>query len=547
MSSAQDTVLAYHEATKHRFHAFARGPGYLDWANQPDPFRRYAGSEIIALDRPTADDDGPAYEDAFYENRVAPAALSRGTVSRLFFDSLALSAWKQAGGSRWALRVNPSSGNLHPTEGYLVCGPVPGLSTTPMVCHYAPAIHALEVRTRFSEPVWRTLTAQLPQPVLLVALSAIAWREAWKYGERAFRYCQLDTGHALGAVTLAAAALGWKARLLDELGDEQLRALLGLPRDSDPEAERPECLLAVFPQGNVCAAGSLPQAAIAAIAAGAWQGFANRLSPSHRRWPVLEEAQRAARKPPTDHPYALWTPPAVAPLPGGVRAPLRRFIRRRRSAVDMDGRTRLDAPVFCRILSQCLPHAGRFPFNALPWPPAVHLALFVHRVEGMTPGLYALVRRPDAVQALRQALDPGFDWEPPGGSSPRGLPLYRLAAGDVRALAARLACHQEIAGDAVAAVAMLAEFESRLAAHGAWFYRRLHWECGVLGQVLYLEAEAAGIRGTGIGCFFDDPTHAALGLAGRSYQDLYHFTLGGPVEDPRLTTLPPYPADGGNR
>jgi hypothetical protein len=62
----------------------------------------------------------------------------------------------------------------------------------------------------------------------------------------------------------------------------------------------------------------------------------------------------------------------------------------------------------------------------------------------------------------------------------------------------------------------------------------------VLGQVLYLEAEAAGVRGTGIGCFFDDAMHALLGLEGDAFQSLYHFTVGGPVEDPRLATLAPY-------
>ena len=62
----------------------------------------------------------------------------------------------------------------------------------------------------------------------------------------------------------------------------------------------------------------------------------------------------------------------------------------------------------------------------------------------------------------------------------------------------------------------------------------------MLGQVLYLEAEAAGVRGTGIGCFFDDPVHEIVGIKGRSFQSLYHFTVGGPVEDGRLMTLPPY-------
>ena len=71
-------------------------------------------------------------------------------------------------------------------------------------------------------------------------------------------------------------------------------------------------------------------------------------------------------------------------------------------------------------------------------------------------------------------------------------------------------------------------------------YRRLFWETGVIGQVLYLEAEAARVRATGIGCYFDDPVHELLGLKDRRFQSLYHFTVGGAVDDPRLTSRPPY-------
>src|SRR5262249_36572253 len=88
--------------------------------------------------------------------------------------------------------------------------------------------------------------------------------------------------------------------------------------------------------------------------------------------------------------------------------------------------------------------------------------------------------------------------------------------------------------------AMLAEFEATLQADGPASYRRLHWEAGLIGQVLYLEAEAAGIRATGIGCFFGDATHALLGLKDRAWQTVYHFPAGGPVEDARLQTLAPY-------
>jgi hypothetical protein len=87
---------------------------------------------------------------------------------------------------------------------------------------------------------------------------------------------------------------------------------------------------------------------------------------------------------------------------------------------------------------------------------------------------------------------------------------------------------------------MIARLEPSLRARGEWFYRRLYWECGLIGQVLYLESEAAGARSTGIGCFYDDAVHEVLGLAGPKWQSLYHFSMGVPVEDTRLTTEPGY-------
>jgi hypothetical protein len=123
---------------------------------------------------------------------------------------------------------------------------------------------------------------------------------------------------------------------------------------------------------------------------------------------------------------------------------------------------------------------------------------------------------------------------------PDHLRLFLLAEGDFRDAARMVSCNQEIASDGAFSLGMIADFGDRSRTGGAWWYRRLFWEAGVLGQVLYLEAEAAGVRGTGIGCYFDDVFHDRLGLSGDEFQDLYHFTVGGPVDDPRLTALPPY-------
>ena len=105
-----------------------------------------------------------------------------------------------------------------------------------------------------------------------------------------------------------------------------------------------------------------------------------------------------------------------------------------------------------------------------------------------------------------------------------------------------VSCHQDIAGSGVFSLGMIVPFKTRITDQ-PFCYRHLFWETGMIGQILYLEAEAAGLRATGIGCFFDDPVHDVFGLSGQRFQSLYHFTVGGPVEDSRLTTLPPYPAE----
>jgi len=106
----------------------------------------------------------------------------------VFYYGLALSAWKAIGGSRWSLRVNPSSGNLHPTEGYLIGRPIAGLTERLAVLHYAPFEHGLEVR-RWIEPAGFQTLCHAFGAVGLVALTSIHWRESWKYGERTYRYC----------------------------------------------------------------------------------------------------------------------------------------------------------------------------------------------------------------------------------------------------------------------------------------------------------------------------------------------------------------------
>ena len=137
------TPWAYHQRTQHHLDRYAAGPETLDWDAQPDPFRRYDGCPEIPLPL-TPTSNAVSFGDLHRPGTIAPVPLNLNGLGRLLELSLGLSAWKQYGPDRWALRCNPSSGNLHPTEGYLVCRALPDLADG--VYHYRPDAHLLEQR-----------------------------------------------------------------------------------------------------------------------------------------------------------------------------------------------------------------------------------------------------------------------------------------------------------------------------------------------------------------------------------------------------------------
>ena len=562
-----DRVIRYHVQTKHHFNRYARALGYLDWANQPDPFRRFEGAPLISLPllRPDEDPVSPAYDSVYQPGMVDGHPVTIRSLSRFFEFALALSAWKKAGESEWALRSNPSSGNLHPTEGYLLIPQIDGLDLKPGLYHYAPKEHGLELRAEFPSGQIAKLLSPFPPGAFLVGLTSVHWREVWKYGERAFRYCNHDVGHAIGTARIAAATLGWKMTLVDGVAQHTTTMLLGTNRTEDfqgVEPEHPDCLAVMWPVEDMRREASgvrgndtigvplfLDPDVVKGLAAGPWYGKANHLSREHGvHWDIIDEVAEASWK--TDSSERTverlldqTTPHTLPPTPHGPSAG--QVIRQRRSAVSFDGKTSISAATFFRMMELVMPRSDRpqlerpMPWDVWPHEPAIHLLIFVHRVEGLTPGLYFLVRDQQKLSFIQESMNPEFIWTP-APDCPEEVPLYWLLEGNAKKLAVQVSCHQDIAGDSAFSFGMLAEFEGRLREGGAWWYPRLFWESGLLGQVLYLEAEAAGVRATGIGCFFDDPVHEIVAMKGLNLQSLYHFTIGGPVEDRRLMTLPPY-------
>ena len=88
-----EVVMRYHQETKHHFFRYARSLGYMDWANQPDPFRRYEGAplSVLPLLKPDEAPLSPLYEDLYRGGVIVSAPINMRSLSRFFEYSLAIS------------------------------------------------------------------------------------------------------------------------------------------------------------------------------------------------------------------------------------------------------------------------------------------------------------------------------------------------------------------------------------------------------------------------------------------------------------------------
>jgi len=532
--TAFQAIVRYHEETKHHYHRYARSAGTMDWENQPQPFRFYRQAAVVEL--PLLKQDPPGGHRALYrldDNRRA-REVGAGSIGGFLELSLGLSAWKAAGASRWTLRINPSSGNLHPTEAHLILPAADAIESG--VYHYLPLNHVLEKRAAIPQDLWRAIGAHFMTPGFFIGLTSIFWREAWKYGERAFRYCNHDVGHALAAIRFSANLFGWQVVWLNGLSDEAVGSLLGLNRTAYPalDEEHPDLLCFVCSQTVKNVPRSLPDAILERFAGISFGGRPNTLSAKHVDWQIIYRTARACSKPATqDEGCEFGQPPPARSADSPLSAA--EIIRQRRSATSFDPRGEISRHCFLTLLDRTLPRQGHAPFDVGLEAPAVHLLLFVHRVQEMAPGIYFLFRNQEDIQEIQALSRSDFSWD----RVEKNLPLFLLQQGNYRQTAMMISCHQEIAGLSCFSLGMIAKFRDILQKQ-PYRYRHLFWESGMIGQVLYLEAEAQEIRGTGIGCFFDDAVHELMGFADNRYQSLYHFTIGRPVQDSRLTTYPPY-------
>lgn len=505
------TVLSaadYHEETKHTVEKLYSTPHFLDWANMPDPFRVYEGVPVLDLPAGPPSPAIPALDvlRGCRGDRAAPDAAV--FLSQILYFSAAISAAKRvpSTGYRYFLRVNPSSGNLHPTEFHFAARGLAGWEDG--LYHYRVPQHKAEQRARgdYVRPLAELARAPwFREAPLIFVLSTIAWREAWKYRSRAYRYCLHDMGHAWQSLALAARAVDCEAFAFGHFADDAVAGLCGF---SD---EWPLLIVALQGPGLPVEQREPPLKQ--------WLGGTpNRLSTEIVPYPLIDEVHRASKLDADASPMAQ---PDTAPRGGGEialqpcarsEAPFGEVARRRRSALDFRGGSEsISFEQLSTLLDAAFrPFAADFEGDLFGTPSAryIQLYLYVHRVRDLAPGLYRY-------------------W-------PEAGELELIRAGDQRVMAAALSLGQDLAGNACVAFSMIAEIERALRLHGDRGYRYAHFEAGAIGQRLYLAAEALGFQSTGIGAFYDDEVDRYLNISPDHGQVVYHFACGYAVKDERL-------------
>jgi SagB-type dehydrogenase family enzyme len=449
-----DAARAYHERTKHSYESVRTSRHMLDWANRPHPFKEYVGLDAVRLPE---------------EAVRAPAERSSGQTS--FADLAWILRWgagvirtrRMAGGEVYSFRTYSSAGALYPVEVYAACGDLPGLAAGLYHFHSGE----LALRRLRDHDVRGVLAAAADEPALneagvVLLLTGILWRTAWKYQARGYRHLYWDAGTTLANLLALGASARLEAQLLTGFVDDDVNRLLGV------DGQR-EAALALFSVGRGEPAAGARRLELLELEVAPLSGHevpyheayelheASSLATADeiRRYRASSDATR--RSEPTREPAALS--PEV----------LESALRRRGSVRDFAP----DAIPMDELVAILARAAARIPADVPAWN---EIHLIANAVDGMEPGAYRF-EPPDQLELLR-----------PGN--------FRLEAGF-------LALEQPLGARAAATHFLLADLERVLSADGNRGYRAAQLEAGIRAGRIYIAAFAQRLAATA-STFYDD-------------------------------------------
>ena len=465
-----------HEQTKHYPNKLAKSPGYLDWENQPNYYKEYLAPKI-SLDY---FDIKLPYERLYKKNR--PFEINLKTLGTLLKNSTAINAIKKLFNSQWEVRVNPSSGNLHPEEIYVIF--------ENKITHFNVKNFELEILGEAKKEIIKN--------GFIIILSSIPLREAWKYGERALRYSLLDSGHLIASISFSSNLLGLNLTKIDHfpfkklenkaaLNEEEYIENAFIIHNGDYELNIEEFL------NTSLNLKSIP------------------LAKDSIRWDVVYQLFENFEK--EDY-SPNFLNKEINFLPSKFDA--EEIIQNRRSALGFMPEF-IDKKDLLDILDKTLPR-NIPPFNAKTHFNNIDIVMFINRVNGIESGIYYYSRNNLLKHNFTQIEDR----------------LYLIEKGDFSEASKFINCTQDLGKFSSVSFSFVANFEKITK---NYHYKLTLQEAGMIGQILYLEAEAKNIRGCGIGCFFDEIINEEI--LNSKLQAVYNFTIGIPLIDERIIKIKP--------
>ena len=476
-----EAAWKYHNATKHSYASVRNNPHFLDWANQPLPFKAYTALEPLALPR-EARQTGVAALSAIAESIHTDSSAVPGleALAQMLYLTAGITRHRKYPGGDIHFRAAACTGALYEVELYVVCGNLVDLEEG--VYHFSPAEFALRrLRTGDYRPAVSEATASETAVIhapLTILCTCTYWRNAWKYQARTYRHFGWDNGTLLANLLAVATALGIPAKVICGFVDADVNRLL------DVDADR-EVVFSLVALGHVAA---LAQKLPCELSAVHWESVP--LSRNETVYPAMHEIHAAsslpsavevetwrghaprANLPPTTGPMVPLHPYSDVEMP---RDPIEQVILRRGSAHKF-----AQVPIGLPQLSTMLDRATRgIPADFLDTQ-GTHLNdvyLIVNAVEGLEPGAYAYHRDGHVLECLK--------------------------TGNFRAQGGHLGLDQQLPAEAAADIFFLTDLKMVLERFGNRGYRAVQLEAGILSGKLYLAAYAQRLSVTGL-TFYDD-------------------------------------------
>jgi SagB-type dehydrogenase family enzyme len=489
----------YHERTKYDPETLQSKSQSLDWNTQPSPYKEYKLGTPIDL-KPYLNSDAELGE--------------WHRLSRLLYLSYGITAKIGTYNGAVFLRSAPSAGGLYPAEIYLISRGTPELPAG--LYNYQARTHSL---LRFWEnDVWKELQGAcfwhpaLEDTQLAIVTTAVFFRSAWRYQDRAYRRIHLDTGHLLGNIELACSLNDYRPHLIGGFADEAANQLLYL----DPDAEGTIAILALADLQQ--ASQNLPRYQTTLVSPsqtdypqlpdGALLSYLHHASQidaeSAQQYSAVSTSTNALLDDKYNFPFCSKVSTACAAIDWGDNLEgLEDTILKRRSTREYNGDSLSFKQLKALLDFTYQPHhyIDRGLDNAPDYCALESIETFiaVSHVTGLEEGCYYYAPK---AQELRQIRFKNFRQE-----------LHFLCLG------------QALGRDAAAVVFHTADLAKAIAQYGDRAYRYLHLDAGHLGQRLNLAAIHLGLGVSGIAGFFDDRVNEVLGIP-EDEAVLYITTLG---------------------